>query len=99
MLNLDRGPVRNVDRYKAKSEEDYIKHDIVYFEKLFDYVEDRLSREQNASVREKYLWLQKKIEKQIRYMPHVEKYFDEKKDLKFEEEKNKLKKALHEENS
>lgn len=60
-----------------KNVEEVKQMDIDYFSSLFGHVEEVLSKEIDSSIRKKYLWLENKIKKQIKRMPHVETYFEE----------------------
>ena len=72
----------------AKNREDVEKINNDFFDKLLEHVEKILSAEINLSVRGKYLWLKKKIKEQIKCMPSVKSYFEEK-DRKEQEERDK----------
>lgn len=72
----------------AKNKEDVEKYSNEFFDRMLTYIDSVLSRETNLSVREKYLWLKKKINERIKCMPGVFDYFKEK-NKKEQEERDK----------
>ena len=68
---------------------------IEFYKRLYDYEIGQLETLTDNSIRQKHLWLLKKIEEQIQLMPKVKEYFDaengklqEQKDKRFSEALN-----------
>lgn len=79
----------------AKTVSDFIDFDIEHFDKLVNYVENRLGTETNSSIRDKYIWLRKKILDKIDHMPEVKKHFEEIEKKRYEERVKRFDAALH----
>lgn len=75
-------------------QETIIKFDNDYFDRLYKYVEDQLAILTDSSVREKYLWLRKKITNEIECKPEVKKWIDEKKRKRQKEKDIRFKRAI-----
>lgn len=60
-----------------KNIEEIRQMDIDYFSSLLGHIKEVLGNEIDSSIRKKYLWLENKVKKQIKRMPHVETYFEE----------------------
>ncbi len=61
---------------KVKTVPEVIDFDNIHFERLFNFVEERLGTETNPSIREKYTWLRNKILLEIENKPNVKEYFE-----------------------
>lgn len=72
----------------VKSVEEVVNNDNEFFDKIINFVENKLAKETNSSIRQKYLWLKKKIYKSIDNKPEVKKHILEIQDVK-KEQKNK----------
>ncbi|MCR5651320.1 MAG: hypothetical protein K6F86_09095 [Lachnospiraceae bacterium] len=73
---------------KVKTIDEITDFDNAFFEKLFEYIEERLGEEKSPSIREKYMWLREKVLMQVEHMPEVKKHFKEI-ERKDQEEKTK----------
>ena len=60
-----------------KNIEEIRQMDIDYFSSLLGHIQEVLGKEIDSSISKKYLWLENKVKKQIKRMPHVETYFEE----------------------
>ncbi|MBR3684137.1 MAG: hypothetical protein IKL78_04605 [Lachnospiraceae bacterium] len=66
-----------VKTIEPKTMDEAIQADNLYFHTLFEYVTEVLDKEIDTSIRNKYLWLKRKIENRIECMPQVKKYFED----------------------